>query len=179
MIHRAGDIYLPLIIKEGPAPPGEQPPVAPPLPVEPIETLEAELLYLLKICPDQQRLAMHWSDKLALVAQGRANDMAQRNYFSHTNPDGFGANYLVRQADYNLPEFYGHGDADNNIECIGAGFATGQDCFDALLHSPGHRSALLGELSFYAEQDEIGIGYCYNAAATYHHYWCILIARQE
>ena len=46
----------------------------------------------------------------------RALDMGTRRYFSHVNPDGYGPNYLVQQAGYALPSFYGQEPDANNIE---------------------------------------------------------------
>ena len=47
---------------------------------------------------EQQRDAMTLDPILCIVARKHAADMAKRNYFGHTNPDGQGPNFLVRRA---------------------------------------------------------------------------------
>src|SRR4051812_17752181 len=54
----------------------------------------------------QTRTKLVWNPILARVARERAWDMARRNYFSHVNPDGLGANTLVERAGYVLPANY-------------------------------------------------------------------------
>lgn len=164
-------IFLPLI-RNGPTDPTK--PIEPELPVEPTSMQEAEFAYLLMT--SQHRPVLHRNEILMRVAQERVDDMVARNYFSHTNPDGFGANYLVRQAGYNLPDWYSHEDAANNIECIAAGYATGSIAWAALMESPGHKAALIGALDFYKEQDEYGVGHCHAPDSTYGYYWAIIIA---
>jgi uncharacterized protein YkwD len=112
------------------------------------------------------------------VAQRRATDMATRDYFSHTNPDGYAANYFVQQAGYILPSSYGQNDDSNNIECIAAGSSAANLTWFSWMDSPAHKEVLLGEIEFYELQDEYGVGYAFNAGATYDHYWVILTARQ-
>lgn len=38
-------------------------------------------------------IMLRWNDTLARVAEAKARDMAERNYFGHTSPDGYGMNY--------------------------------------------------------------------------------------
>ena len=71
--------------------------------------------------PEQQRPQMICNDILSQVAHERALDLGTRDYFSHTNPDGFGPNYLVEQAGYDLPDWYGNELDSNNIESLTAG----------------------------------------------------------
>jgi uncharacterized protein YkwD len=138
---------------------------------------EQELAALLLNDPGQQRDALTCNPMLAQVARERAADMANRNYFSHTNPDGYGPNYLVQVAGYELPDYYSQTKNANNVESIGAGQITANDVWAALRGSAGHRTHLLGEVSFYREQVEYGIGYVYQPGSTYQHYWVIIIAR--
>lgn len=171
-------IFLPLI-RNGPTDPTL--PVEPPLPpVEPTGAAEVALIDLLISSLHQQRIVLNRNEILMRVAEDRADDMAERNYFDHVNPDGVAANYLVRKAGYKLPDFYGKGPKDNNIECIGAGYPTALAVWTVLTeHSPGHRVALLGENSFYRDQNEYGVGYCHKPGSVYEHYWVVIIARQE
>ena len=126
--------------------------------------------------PDQQRPAMQLDPILSQVARERAQDMADRDYFSHTNPDGFAANYLVWEAGYDLPAFWGHGPADNYIESIAAGYASPADTWVDWMNSPPHRTHILAIDPFYQNQTSYGVGYAYSAHSTYHHYWVIITA---
>jgi uncharacterized protein YkwD len=98
--------------------------------------------------------------------------MAARQYLSHTTPEGFGANYLVRQAGYVLPTWYGTGNADSNIESIAPGRATAEEAFTALVEDPPHRRHILGEAPAFAAQTDYGIGYSLNG-----NIWVILTAQ--
>lgn len=127
----------------------------------------------------QQRTVFTANELLMVVAQAKVNDMAERNYFHHTDPDGFGANHFILKAGYPLPPEYSRSDNGNNVECLAGGQPSAEDVFNTWLHSPHHRSALLGEIDFYRAQNEFGIGYIYQPVNTkYHHYWCVLTARQ-
>ena len=157
-------VYLPLLITP---------------PVCGLNEAETAVSQLATHHPNQGRITMTCDPTLAQVARARAQDMAQRNYFGHVNPDGYGPNYLVSQAGYNLPGWYGATQNSNNIESIAAGYATATDAFNAWLASTGHREHLLGESSFWADQTAFGIGYYYDPTSTYHHYWVFISAPPE
>lgn len=127
--------------------------------------------------PDQQRPSLTCHPILARVARERAEDMAMRHYFDHTNPDGYGPNYLVRQAGYVLPSYYGTEPDANNIESIAGGYSTPGAAWQAWMNSSGHRSHLLGLHPFYAEQIEYGIGYVYDPSSDYRYYWVVITAK--
>ena len=127
--------------------------------------------------PDQQRASLTCHPILARVARERAEDIAQRGYFSHTNPDGYGPNYLVRQAGYVLPSYYGTEPDANNIESIGAGYPTAEATWEGWMESSGHRDHLLGLAPFFAEQVEYGVGYACNPASPYTYYWVVITAK--
>ena len=135
---------------------------------------ERQIADLMQQDPGQKRAAFNCNAILARVARARAEDMATRGYFDHTNPDGFGPNYLVRQAGYALPAWYGTGTTDNFIESISAGSATAQETFTRWLASPLHRTHILAETQFYADQTNYGIGYF--AGGPTRHYWVVLTA---
>ena len=103
--------------------------------------------------------------------------MARRRYFGHTNPDGFGPNYLVRQAGYVLPSYYGAEPDANNIESIAGGYPTAEATWQGWMSSSGHRDHLLGLTSFWAEQIEYGVGYAYDPTSPYRHYWVVITAK--
>ncbi len=126
--------------------------------------------------PGQKRPSMQLDPILARVARERAADLAARNYFAHTNPDGFAANALVRDAGYVLPAWWGTGATDNFIESIAAGRSTAAETWADWMASTGHRTHILAIDSFYQNQTSYGVGYAYSAGSTYKHYWVILTA---
>lgn len=140
---------------------------------------EQEIANLASQHPEQGRPFMNCDPILAQVARQRALDMGTRNYFSHTNPDGFGPNYLVRQAGYGLPSWYGTANDANNIESIAAGYATASVTWAGWLNSAGHRAHVLGEIQFWADQTNYGIGYAYVPGSIYKHYWVFISAPPE
>ena len=103
--------------------------------------------------------------------------MGTRAYFSHTNPDGYGPNYLVQQAGYALPNWYSQELDANNIESIAAGYGTASAAWEGWMNSTGHRTHILGLDSFWAEQTDYGIGYAYIPGSPYGHYWVVITAR--
>ncbi len=128
--------------------------------------------------PEQQRVQMICDPILSQVAAERALDLGTRDYFSHTNPDGFGPNYLVEQAGYNLPDWYGSGLTANNIESISAGTSrdTAVQAWASWTSSGAHRPHVLGLDAFWREQIYYGIGYAYVPGSTYTHYWVFISA---
>ncbi|MFF0431147.1 sigma-70 family RNA polymerase sigma factor [Streptomyces sp. NPDC004327] len=81
---------------------------------------------------------------LTRAAQGHSDDMAARDFFDHTNPDGDGPGERVTAAGYRWST-YG--------ENIAKGQRTPAEVMDAWMNSPGHRANILN-CSF----KEIGIG---------------------
>ena len=138
---------------------------------------EGQLAQLLVQDPQQQRPSLTCNDILAQVAHARAADMAEREYFDHVNPDGYGPNYLVEQAGYILPDFYGNDPTANYIESIAAGNSTAAATWQQWMDSSGHRQHLLGLNDFYKDQIEYGIGYAYDPDSPYRHYWVIITAQ--
>ena len=137
---------------------------------------EQALAELLINDPNQQRAVLQCDPILAQVARERAVDMGNRNYFGHTNPDGYGPNFLVQQAGYILPAYYDQSDDGNNIESICGGSTTPLDAWNRLMSSQGHRTHLLGLDPFFAAQTDYGIGYAYIPDSQYGHYWVIITA---
>ncbi|WP_405861008.1 CAP domain-containing protein [Streptomyces sp. NBC_00090] len=81
---------------------------------------------------------------LTKAAQGHSDDMAARDFFDHTNPDGDGPGERVTAAGYPWST-YG--------ENIAMGQSTPEQVMDSWMNSPGHRANILN-CSF----KEIGIG---------------------
>ena len=124
----------------------------------------------------QQRVSITLDPILCLVARQRAADMAKRDYFSHTNPDGFGANYLVRREGYVLPTYYDASLSGNNIESLGMGIGGAGEIFSLWLGSPAHRTHVLGEGAFYREQRSIGVGVFRSSRPPFYKYFVMLSA---
>ena len=166
-------IYVPMVATDesgGPGGSGEEPEVCA------LNAEEQAVADLMVNDPNQQRVNPVCNSILAQVARARARDMAQRNYFSHTNPDGIGPNYLVRQMGYVLPDWYNNNPDGNNIESIGAGYNSPTALWEAWRRSEGHRVHVLGESDFWAEQRAYGVGYYFDPNSTYKHYWVFLSA---
>jgi uncharacterized repeat protein (TIGR02543 family) len=124
----------------------------------------------------QQRPFLKLDPTLSEVARQRAQDMAQRDYFAHVDPDGNGPNYYVEQAGYDLPELYGDSRSGNYIESIAAGRPTAGATWNDFMASPPHKTHLLAEDPFYQEQTSYGIGYAYDASSKYRYYWVVITA---
>jgi hypothetical protein len=126
--------------------------------------------------PGQGRPYMVLDPVIEGVARARAKDMAVRNYFGHVNPDGVAANYLLRQAGYQLPAWWGTDPTANYVESIAAGYASPSDTWTAWMNSPPHKTHLLGENSFFASETHYGVGYYYDPNSTYKYYWVVITA---
>ncbi|MEM6428806.1 MAG: CAP domain-containing protein [Deinococcota bacterium] len=143
-----------------------------------VQSKTNDMFLLISQDPGQQRNALNRNAILSRIAQQRAEDMARRNYFSHTNPDGVGPNRLIEQAGYPLPNFYNQAQDANNVESILGGFDNAADGYAWWLTSGSHRPHLLGEIPFWAEQLDYGIGYVNDPNSTFTHYWVFITARQ-
>jgi uncharacterized protein YkwD len=128
---------------------------------------------------NQGRPTVTCNTTLAQVARAKAQDMAERSYFGHVDPDGYGPNYHVTVAGYALPGYYSNANESNNIESIAAGYATAVSAWNGWLASPGHRTHVLAESSFWQDQTNIGIGYYHDPSSPYNHYWVFVSAPPE
>jgi uncharacterized repeat protein (TIGR02543 family) len=126
--------------------------------------------------PQQGRAFLKYDPILEKVARAHAADMAARNYFAHVNPDGHGPNWMVVNAGYQLPAWWGTPTTENYIESIGAGYTNPQDMWTAWMNSPEHKTHILGLTSFFASETSYGIGYVYAPGSTYGYYWVIITA---
>lgn len=139
--------------------------------------LAHRLFELIRDDPNQQRdrtkIVCH--PVLVQVAQAKAQDMLDRDYYTHVDPDGHGADWLVQQAGYELPGSYGTGLSTNYIESIAKNTPTAERVFMRFLASPPHRRHLLGETSHFREQTCFGVGFSgtYPTSALY---WCVISA---
>ena len=97
-----------------------------------------------------------WEAALTCAARVHSKDMADNNYFSHTNLQGNGPGWRMNQAGYN-----GGGWGEN----IAAGQQSPQSVINSWLDSDGHCANMLNP-SF----SELGVGYAFGNG-QYGHYW--------
>jgi hypothetical protein len=130
---------------------------------------------------------LKWNDQLAIAAQQKAEDMANRNYFNHVNPEGYGMNYFINETGYTLNAAWLKQKSTNFFESLSAGAKSPVDAIIQLIsdgkervHSKaGHRVHLLGIDDFHKQCYDIAIGWAYNENSTYKYYCCVLIAKHD
>jgi uncharacterized protein YkwD len=130
--------------------------------------------------------ALIWNDTLARVAEQRALDMANRGYFAHVDPDGYGVNYHLNQAGYKLRKSCLKNPRQNNFESIEAGPHGGEPSVKALIidkghqATVGHRKHLLGMTKWDGSLVEIGVGYAVCPdGCRYKTYTSVVIAKHN
>ncbi len=121
-------------------------------------TFESQVLTLL----NQERTnrgipALKSNTKLRNAALGHTQDMACNNFIGHLGSDGSDPGDRITAAGYDYSTWG---------ENVAAGYTSPSSVVDAWMDSTGHRANILNP-SF----TEIGIGYVYNSASTYGHYW--------
>ena len=85
---------------------------------------------------------------LARAARRHARDMAERDYFAHSSPDGTGPHERIARAGYRRARLTGENLAEGEREA-----GAPSSIVDGWMHSPGHRANILrGGFT------EIGIG---------------------
>ena len=99
--------------------------------------------------------ALGWSAVLASAAQAHAADMAARNYFEHTSPDGRTFDQRITAAGYLWRSV---------AENIAAGQQTPIEVVDGWIASTGHCKNI-----FNAALKELGVGYV--EGGSYGKYW--------
>jgi uncharacterized protein YkwD len=137
------------------APPIEAPPAEPaPAPEPASDPAEGEVLALV----NEQRAAngcaaLAWDEGLAGVARSHSADMAARDYFSHTTPEG--VDPFQRAAAAGLSA---------HAENIAAGQGSAAEVMDGWMNSPGHRANILN-----CSLTRLGVGVGYGG--SYGIYW--------
>jgi len=128
-----------------------------------------------------------WNDTLAKVAEARAYDMANRNYFSHVNPDGYGVNYYINKSGYSLNRDWLKTKNLNYFESLAAGSIDGEDAIRQLIideddakNGYRHRIHLLGLDEWSSSLTDIGIGFVSRESGSeYQTYICVIIAKHN
>jgi len=128
-------------------------------------SLESEAVEL----TNQERIinglhGLRGNDQLAVSSRGHAIDMATNDYFSHDSLDGRAFSDRISAAGYTYASC---------AENIAAGYADAEAVVNGWMNSPGHRANILNE-----DFCDIGVGYAYNAAREYKHYWTQNFGRQ-
>lgn len=129
--------------------------------------------------------ALRWNDTLARVAEAKAYDMAKRDYFGHTDPDGYGINYYIAKSGYALNKDWTRNKSDNFFESISAEAADGEDAvknlvIDEGVPSLGHRKHLLGGGPWESTLTDIGIGFArIDSGSRFRTYVSIIIAKHK
>lgn len=96
--------------------------------------------------------------RLTNAAQGHADDMSIRGYFSHTSPEGKTVGDRIHAQGYNYCW------AGENIAM---GYATPADAFAAWMASPGHKANMLS-----SQAQEFGLGHAPSGQ-----YWVLVLAK--
>ncbi len=127
-----------------------------------------------------------WNEMLAEAAEKKASDMARRGYFAHVDPDGYGMNYHINQAGYELRADWINPKSNNFFESIyyeygikeaGEGIrAVKSLILDKNTNPPGHRNHLLGIEDFWADCRDCGIGIMRTGNEVY---VSVLIAKHD
>ena len=120
------------------------------------------------------------NNDLVSSARFKSEEMATNNYFAHQSAvTGDWPNKIAR--DHGYPLHTSLSDTANNIESLAAGYSNVFTALAGLIEDqgvspPGHRYHLLAtgpSASFYAQFREVGVGYAFNASATYQRYYSI------
>jgi uncharacterized protein YkwD len=105
-----------------------------------------------------------WNDKLTLAAEGHSQDMAAKDYFSHTSADGRTLGDRVNATGYAWSSLG---------ENIAAGYPSVDSVMDGWIASPGHCANLMN-----AGFAEVGVVCVPNGgAASYPTYWTMDLGR--
>ena len=108
------------------------------------------------------------SAELSAAARYHAKHMCDNNYFAHASQDGAG-NVTCQTFD-RIGSFYTWTAAAENIA---AGFFDPQSAFNGWVSSPGHYSNMMSSLVY-----EVGVGYYYDASASYVTRWVMDLGRR-
>ena len=98
---------------------------------------------------------LNWDDRLGEAAQDHSQNMVDRNFFNHTNPDGKTPRDRITAKGYTA-SWWGE-----NIYKSASGDPTAHSCYSAWLNSPGHNANMLN-----TNYTEIGIGQATNGAGA-------------
>lgn len=133
----------------------------------------------------EARDVLTWNNTLQEVAEAKALDLANRNYFAHVDPDGFGINYHMNKAGYPMRPEWTTDPKTNNFESLAANSRdnfSGQNFINQLIidedvPSLGHRKHLLGMGDWNASLTECGVAIARKQGTKYTNYLVYIIAK--
>ncbi|NVK21345.1 MAG: CAP domain-containing protein [Kangiellaceae bacterium] len=136
-----------------------------------------ELAKLIINDEEQKRVKLTCNPLLAEIAADKAKEMADLGVVDHFGSK-ISANARLREAGYPLRLVDDLG-LKNQSEAVQGGFEYADDAWFEFKTSYGHRIHLLGEHSFFLEQDEIGVGYYRKWESPHVDYWAVYVAKKE
>lgn len=107
--------------------------------------------------------ALAWNDALTVAAAAHSQDMATRNYFSHTSPEGGTLRDRVDAAGYAWSSI---------AENIAAGYPSVAAVVDGWMASDGHCANVMN-----ANLRDIGVACVASSTSTYRSYWTMDLGR--
>lgn len=122
----------------------------------------------------QQRPNIRCNDILKNAALDKAKLMLERGLVAHNL--GGSPNNLLREAGYQLPDYYGSS-FSNQVEAIAGGYEDAETVWFAFKNSDSHRSHLLAEIDFYREQDELGVAFISKWQSPHVEYWVVYLTK--
>ena len=147
-------------LPEQASPTSEPPPPTPAAAVTAPADPGAEALAILNDYRTRQGLSpLRYEGSLAAAAANYARLMADNGWFGHDGPDGSTPQSRIAAAGYS-GRFKG--------EALAGGQGSAAQVVNTWLNSPPHAAILLDPSA-----GEIGVGYAYNRADAYGHYWVV------
>ncbi|HWY97481.1 MAG TPA: CAP domain-containing protein [Bacteroidia bacterium] len=128
---------------------------------------------------------LHWNDTLAMVAENRALDMAQNDYFGHIDKAGYGINYYINKAGYKLDDAYLKKNKADDFEAIIASQQSGENAIAYMIvdgdeSDLASRKLLLAMTDFSKGLSDIGIGFVHGTKDTkFRYYTVVIIAKRK
>lgn len=135
-----------------------------------------QLAELIRKHPQQSRAVIRCNAKLTQIAVHKATLLSENNIIMH-NIGHKTPNQLLRAKGYPLSEVYPA--LGNQVEALAAGENNAKKTLQQLLNSKNHRRLLLGEVSFYQPQNEMGVAYVRQTKSPFDYYWVIYIADDD
>ena len=137
---------------------------------------KAQQLAKLIINDDEQlRPSIRCNKLLSEIALVKAKKMLEFGLVIHNL--GGSPNSLLRESNYKLPDYYGENINSNQVEAIAGGYTSAEEVWSAFKASNAHRVHLLGEHSFYAEQDELGVAIIEEWSSPHVEYWVVYLTK--
>lgn len=130
----------------------------------------------------QPKHPLRWNHKLYKAALYKAKDMAKRDYFAHIDPDGYGINYFIDEAGYELEESWLEEKSMNYFESLCLNYSPSLiEAIDIWIidpenDPPGHRNHILAISDFWADCVDFAIAKATRGKKTY---FCCLLAKHK